>query len=458
MLVCWQTVPHAQAEPFGQPSGEVRFLFLVDCSLPMAQCREAVAEAVRSRVLSGLDGQMHEGDLFTIWPFSAKPFADRYLPMRWDSRTKQVMAARIARSLKSQLFNGQAQLDEALRELGKVVLLSDSLTTVIISTTVSPISQTPFDKRINGVYRGFQDKEETRGQVVVTTLQAEQGEFVGWSVEPLKMVRCNLDPPARERELKAANASTKGRAAAEAPRDPLIAKLAAAEKQGAQDLPAVRKVNADSGALIKPSVPELKRTSIMASMPSEPEIEFPNGLETATPQRDAGAERTLVGKRETRTSAPTPVLAAVVEAKPKPIGTDSNTVAGKLEAKTSEIAELSKSLTPPAKTVPETDPPQMQRGLKVSVEGSGAKSALETPPALKGAAFCAGPSSVGESPIQQPSGGVEAAPLATGWPRWATYLLAGAGLLALSMTVLWQARGNRAEAPLSLISRSIERK
>jgi hypothetical protein len=175
----------AQGVPSSPGIADVRALILVDSSVSMGALREPMAAALGTRILSGLDGELAPGNKFWIWTIGERIRADRYQPMAWSPQLAQLLSDRLSRSLRTQIFEGQARYDDLLAEISTGFSLVDELTVLLFTDGANPIAGTPFDQKLNRALQTAQSGDQTRVQLVLLTLLARHGHFVGWSVSRL---------------------------------------------------------------------------------------------------------------------------------------------------------------------------------------------------------------------------------------------------------------------------------
>jgi hypothetical protein len=181
-----------------QPASHARYLFLVEASAVTAPHKAALAEAVSSRILSGLDGQMRSGDVFLVGLYSEELLMDRYFPAAWDPSARHFLAEQIALGLDGQVFAGEARLDRVLAALAPAIAQADNLLILICASSQSRVAGTPFDDKINKLAARVGPMEP----VLITSLMVKRGRIAGWAVERIntaspKAPMTKRQPPAR---------------------------------------------------------------------------------------------------------------------------------------------------------------------------------------------------------------------------------------------------------------------
>jgi hypothetical protein len=114
---------------------------------------------------------------------------DRYLPVRWNPRTKRLVADRFARKVAAQEFSGAADLGAAMAEVNRLIAAADELTVLILNDGTRALEGTAFDIAINAAYPPVSSGSVEPSSLYLTTLTARAGQMIGWSVQRTQPVR-----------------------------------------------------------------------------------------------------------------------------------------------------------------------------------------------------------------------------------------------------------------------------
>ena len=79
----------------------------------MAPYRSQIGDIVAGYVLNGLDGQLREGDLLSMWVLDPALPSNRLLPLIWSRQTREVIAVHCAKAIQAwhmQVQNNQVGL------------------------------------------------------------------------------------------------------------------------------------------------------------------------------------------------------------------------------------------------------------------------------------------------------------------------------------------------------------
>ena len=163
------------------PSGENRFLFVVETSFSANRSAKAAKETVRELMESGVEGQIHSGDTLGLWTFNER--LNTTFPMqRWSPAESKSLGESMANFLNKIRFEKKGQVKTILSSLFSVVQSSKAITVILISTGNEPIQGTPFDKEINEIYRSSAHELRDAKLPFVTVLVGRNGKLVAYAV------------------------------------------------------------------------------------------------------------------------------------------------------------------------------------------------------------------------------------------------------------------------------------
>ncbi|MCL5098780.1 MAG: hypothetical protein M1608_14865 [Candidatus Omnitrophica bacterium] len=183
LLWLWTVVPRLYAQ--SSPQAVVppyRWLFVVEASRSMASEALAARQTVADLLRTGLQGQMRTGDLFGLWTFNDEVYTNRFPMIRWQPELNLVLANQADKFLKIQRFENKTRLDKLCANLEGVWRKTAKLTIVMISDGDDTVRGTVFDSALNRIYEHDYRELHQSKTPFVTTLLAEGGQLVGYTV------------------------------------------------------------------------------------------------------------------------------------------------------------------------------------------------------------------------------------------------------------------------------------
>jgi hypothetical protein len=182
ILFCGFVVPIFTAEPASKPvAQENRFLFIVEDSSAMDRAAKAAQQTVRDLIESGVQGEMHPGDMFSLWTFGETLNAT-FPVQHWSPNESQALSEMAGDFLKKRKYEKKAELRIALAPAYSLIKASKSITVILISTGTEAIRGTPFDKEINMIYPQYSRELREAKIPFVTVLIGFNGRPVAYSV------------------------------------------------------------------------------------------------------------------------------------------------------------------------------------------------------------------------------------------------------------------------------------
>ena len=173
--------PSAQTAA-AKPLQENRWLFVAETTAAMQGRAEAGGQVVSSLLVSGMDGQMRRGDTVGLWTFNEVPYTGQYPLQRWTPETAKNIARQALGFLKSQPYEKGSRLDFVLSDLQTVIQNSEFITVILISEGREMMRGTPFDDKINTIYRTWKKEQDKAQLPFVTVLRAQRGQIRYYSV------------------------------------------------------------------------------------------------------------------------------------------------------------------------------------------------------------------------------------------------------------------------------------
>jgi hypothetical protein len=183
LLVTSQAWPQTNAPRYGTISS--RFLLIVETSRPMHRRSDATIKTVTSLLSSGFNHQIKQGDTLGIWTYNQQLYAGRIPLQRWSTPLQHEIVSDTIDFLKSQKYQKQPAFSSVRPALDKVIKDSEFITVILISSGEDAISGTPFDDKINELYKKWKTDQEKARMPFVTVLRAKRGTFTGYAVVPV---------------------------------------------------------------------------------------------------------------------------------------------------------------------------------------------------------------------------------------------------------------------------------
>ena len=159
-----------------------RYLLIVETSRAMQKRSEGALKAVKDLFASNMDGQLRRGDTIGIWTYNDDLHAGQFPLQQWTPETHRAVANRALTYLSEQPFEKSANLDKAVAALDRVVKNSGLITIILISDGEQKVKGTPFDEKINKVYKLWEQEQQKARMPFVTVLRASKGTFTEHSV------------------------------------------------------------------------------------------------------------------------------------------------------------------------------------------------------------------------------------------------------------------------------------
>ena len=185
-------------EPSRTNSSPKRCLIIVDTSRTMQPRAAGVFQALKPLVESGLDGQLREGDLVSVWTFNEVLHTNGF--EEWSSQTQLALAARLGSFLRPDLYQKKANLDRVLPEMNRLLREPSVITVLLVSSGEGKVDGTLFDGPINDSFKQWRSEQQKAHMPLITLLRASHGQQTDWSVSPAQWP-VEIPPDAPESEL-----------------------------------------------------------------------------------------------------------------------------------------------------------------------------------------------------------------------------------------------------------------
>jgi hypothetical protein len=174
---------------------ENRYLLIVDISKSMQDRAPGSLKAVEELLLSGMDGQIQDGDTIALWTFNDELYTGRFPISRWSTAQQGAIAGRVLEFLQGQKYGKTAKLDKLMPPMGYVVQDSQLLTLILVTDGEQKIQGTPFDDPINEFCARLNKKQQKARMPFVIVLRAVKGQITDYAVStPPRSVRVPLVP------------------------------------------------------------------------------------------------------------------------------------------------------------------------------------------------------------------------------------------------------------------------
>lgn len=186
----------------GKKAQPARWLLIVDTSSAMERRAKAVEGVVGELVASGMNGQIHPGDELGIWTFNKELRAGAAPLQTWQPAHSNSIAGHLVAFLAKQKYEGKANFQPVLAELGRLVPVSRQLTILVMADGSQPIAGTPFDAAINASYEKTRAELARTRMPLVTVLRVYHGKYIGQNVSfapwPVEFPPFPPEPPVTE--------------------------------------------------------------------------------------------------------------------------------------------------------------------------------------------------------------------------------------------------------------------
>jgi hypothetical protein len=189
-----------------------RFLVIVETSHPMGRRSDATLKTVGSLLYSGFNHEMKQGDSLGLWTFNQQLYAGRLPLQRWSKPLQHEIVSSTLDFLKGQKYEKQPAFASVRPALDKVIKDSESITVIIVSSGEDAMSGTPFDDKINELYKSWKVDQEKAKMPFITVLRAKRGKITGYAAVPAPW---QIEMPAWPTEPVAKAAETKSQTAAQ---------------------------------------------------------------------------------------------------------------------------------------------------------------------------------------------------------------------------------------------------
>src|SRR5215469_9067721 len=136
---------------FGQSSN--RWLLIFETTSSMRHRTNGVIDQTQDLLRSGMHGLIHTGDTIGIWTFNDRLYTGEAPLQVWSPEASPNITRHTLQFLRSQPYVKSPRMQEMLTNMLNVVDSSPFITVILFTDGDDPIQGTPFDARINEVYK-----------------------------------------------------------------------------------------------------------------------------------------------------------------------------------------------------------------------------------------------------------------------------------------------------------------
>jgi len=161
-----------------------RFLLIVETSRAMGHRSDATLKTVASLLYSGFSHQIKQGDTLGVWTYNQQLYAGRMPLQRWSTPLQHEIVSGTLDFFKGQKYEKQPAFSSLRPALDKVIKDSEFITIILISSGEEAITGTPFDDKINELYKSWKVDQEKTKMPFITVLRAKRGTITGYTAVP----------------------------------------------------------------------------------------------------------------------------------------------------------------------------------------------------------------------------------------------------------------------------------
>jgi hypothetical protein len=335
-----------------------RFLLIVETSRAMGHRSDATLKTVTSLLYSGFSHQIKQGDTVGVWTYNQQLYTGRIPLQRWSTPLQHEIVSDTLDFFKGQKYEKQPVFSSVRPALDKVIKDSEFITVILISSGQDPMTGTPFDDKINELYKDWKVDQEKTKMPFITVIRAKRGTITGYTAVPapwqVEIPPWPADAVAKVTETNSP-ASSQPSSSSVAPLIVTGKKPKPAETTDSSEAAATTPSTTTAPAPITTST---TRESAIGPARSAPTIQVAPGSKAASPQQKV--ERAPEAPQHPAPPAPTPpkdATASIPTTKPE----------------TAEPALVNKSNTSnaaPVETAQESKPPPQDISTAIATPSS----------------------------------------------------------------------------------------
>ena len=181
LFAAWTRPVQGQAEP-SRPALPHRYLFLIDTSLESARSSLVVRQTVYDLLVTSMFGQMRPGDVLDIWTYDDDVHTDRFPEVTWDPAAAESWANRGDELLRQEPVNKRGDFKNVMAATLRAFSSSPSITLFLLNDGSEPLKGTPFDRKLNAIYRANGARLRRTKKPFVTIMVAVSGQLVNYRI------------------------------------------------------------------------------------------------------------------------------------------------------------------------------------------------------------------------------------------------------------------------------------
>jgi len=205
LLILTSIIPgiDASAGPNDPPAVPDRFLLVLDVSSPMRAREEAIKSSIEELLVSGMQGEIHNGDQLGLWTFNNELHTGDFELLIWDESTRDEIIGAVLQFIDKVRFRKSTDFSKVTSHLMDVVADSKRITVILVSDGDEVIEGTPFDEAITAYFNENMDAMKDSRQPILTVMRGYEGELFGHTLSypPWPIVFPEF-PPEPEPELE----------------------------------------------------------------------------------------------------------------------------------------------------------------------------------------------------------------------------------------------------------------
>ena len=159
-----------------------RYLLIVDTSSSMRRYAENASSALEKLLLSGMNGQLSEGDTIGVWTYNEDLYTGNFPLQHWKPELRQNITTEVTAFVKRQPFEKESHWEKVMPSLLRLVRESEKITVMFVSNGETKMVGSPFDRAINAIYDNSFEELKKQRDPFLTLLRAQRGRWIGYSV------------------------------------------------------------------------------------------------------------------------------------------------------------------------------------------------------------------------------------------------------------------------------------
>jgi hypothetical protein len=154
----------------------------METSHSMKRLADGAFRAVAACLNSRMQGQLRPGDTLGIWTFNNELSTGLFPLQWWPARDQEAVADSVLEFLHGQKFAKRANLDKVVPTMTSLIKESDFITILLVTSGEGDLHGTPFDDRVNGIFKASREQQQKERMPFVTVLRGRKGILTYYSV------------------------------------------------------------------------------------------------------------------------------------------------------------------------------------------------------------------------------------------------------------------------------------